>query len=68
MSLFWKRSERVEAEKEAEKASSIEVVEIKRKAHKTAEQTNRDIKKLNDLLQANGITLKIHIATGGRHK
>jgi hypothetical protein len=46
-----------------ESLSSIEVVDIKRKSNATITQTNNDIKRLNKLLKANGITLKIHIAT-----
>ena len=43
--------------------SSIQVVALKSKAHMTAEQTQNSIDKLNKLLLADGITLKIHIAT-----
>lgn len=67
MSLFWHRNRNLEAEQLHDEASSIEVVKLKSEAHRTAAQADRDIKKLNKLLTANGITLRIHIATGGRH-
>ncbi len=50
-----------------DKASSVEVTALTRKSHATAEKANRDIQKLNRLLRADGITLKIHVASGGRH-
>lgn len=47
--------------------TSIEVLEIKSRTHQTANQTKREIDRLNRLLKNNGITLRIHIAThGGR--
>lgn len=65
MALFWRRKQIIEKEKEHDRQSSIEVVALKKKTYRTAEQTNRDIDKLNRLLRADGITLKIHIASGG---
>jgi hypothetical protein len=53
---------------EQDHESSVEVTEMKHKAHQTAVQADKDIKKLNRLLRANGITLKIYIAGGGHHK
>lgn len=68
MALFWRRRKTIEEDQERDKLSSIEVVEIKALAHQSATQTKKDIDKLNRLLKANGITLKIHIAThGGRN-
>lgn len=67
MSLFWKRKQNIIAEKVAERANEIKVDQIKHQTHETATQANKDIKKLNSLLRANGITLKIHIASGGHH-
>ena len=49
------------------KQSSIEVVELKSKTKKTTIQTQKDIDRINKLLKANGITLKIHIAAGGHN-
>jgi hypothetical protein len=69
--FFWKRNKVLEAEKQHLKqrgGSYVEVLELKRKTHKAAEDTAKDIERLNRLLQADGITLEIHIATGaGRH-
>lgn len=65
MSLFWKRRAHIEADSKTKEASSNEVTKLNRQTHQTADQANRDINKLNDLLRANGITLKIHIASGG---
>jgi hypothetical protein len=67
MRLFRKRKAMCDIEKEVDKeTSSAEVVALK-ESHKTAEQTTRDIDKLNTLLKTNVITLKIHIVTGGGH-
>lgn len=48
-------------------ASSQQVVQLKSQAHQTAAKADKDIQRLNSLLKANGITLKIHIASGGHH-
>jgi hypothetical protein len=48
--------------------SYLEVVELKRKTDAATNKAKRDIERLNRLLKADGITLKIHIAAGGgRH-
>ena len=62
-----KRRQHAMREEVAEQ-STIEVLEINRKVNQTANQTKKDVDRLNRLLKANGITLKIHIATrGGQH-
>jgi len=66
MSWFRRRITNAEIEVAAEQ-SSIEVTAIKRKTKQTTQQTAKDIDRLNKLLKANGITLKIHIAAGGHH-
>jgi intergrase/recombinase len=66
MGLFWNRKN-VKQEKEIEAEAYAEVDEIKQRTHETAKEANRNIKRLNDLLIENGITLKISIAVGGRH-
>lgn len=43
--------------------SSIEVLQYKSKATKSVNQTKRDLATLKALLDADGITLRIHIAT-----
>lgn len=67
MRWFWSKKQSHKEIHRHEVQSSIEVVQYKRKANQSVAQANRDIKKLNDLLRADGITLKIHIAQGGRH-
>lgn len=44
-----------------------EVVLAKTRAKKASEKASTNTKQLKELLLANGITLKIHIATGGKH-
>ena len=62
-----KRKQATIKHEEIAEQSSIEVVALKRKTNKTAKQTSKNIDRLNKLLKANGITLKIHIATKGGH-
>lgn len=64
MSLFGRKRQDVEKQ-DAE--ASREVRRLKAETHKTAMQADRDIRKLNSLLRANGITLQIYHATGGGH-
>lgn len=67
--LWFKQKKQKQAMQcEHDNQSSIEVVEMKSKVHQSAAQSKRDIDKLNKLLKANGITLRIHIATGGGHR
>jgi transcriptional antiterminator len=66
MGLFWNRKD-IKQEKKIETEAYAEVDEMKQRTHETAKEANRNIKKLNDLLLENGITLKISIAAGGRH-
>lgn len=48
-------------------APSKEAEKIKSQTHQQIRQTDKDIRRLNRLLEANGITLRIYIATGRRH-
>lgn len=67
--MLWFKKRKLEKDMQCDhdEQSAIEVVELKSKVHQSAERSKKDIDKLNRLLKANGITLKIHIATGGRH-
>lgn len=67
MSWFSRRKQEKEHIEAVAEQSSIEVLAIKSKTAKTTKQTAKDIDRLNALLKANGITLKIHIAAGGHH-
>lgn len=67
MRWFWNRRKMAEEVAQHERQSSIEVVQLKKKSGQTTAQAHRDITRLNDLLKADGITLKIHIATRGGH-
>ena len=65
MLFFSKHNQlRVKADKTIE-ASSVEVTNMQTEIKQSAVKTKRDIDRLNRLLKANGITLKIHIASGG---
>jgi hypothetical protein len=66
MGLFWNRKD-VKQERKIETEAYAEVDEMKQRTHETAKEANRNIKKLNDLLLENGITLKISIAAGAKH-
>lgn len=65
MRWFWSRQQVQLEVAQHEKRSSIEVLDIKSKTHASTQQAKKDIDRLNRLLKANGITLKIHIATRG---
>jgi transcriptional antiterminator len=67
MGLFWNRKSDIKQEKGIETDAYAEIDEMKQRTHETAKEANRNIKKLNDLLLENGITLNISIAAGGRH-
>lgn len=67
MQWFWNKKKMQRQLAQHEQQSSIEVLELKGKAHQSTTKAKRDIDKLNRLLKANGITLKIHIATNGEH-
>lgn len=67
MNLFWNRKQNIEIERKQDVESSVEVVALKQEGHKTAKEADAAIKRLNKLLRADGITLKIYIAAGGRH-
>lgn len=49
--MFWKKKAPTELDK------------VKRRTHRSADKADKDIQRLNTLLKANGITLKIYIAT-----
>lgn len=53
--------------KKRQRTVDPDIEKMKRKTHDSAAKADKNIKKLNDLLEANGITLKIYIATGGHH-
>ena len=67
MSVFWKRKQHIQEEHDADEQSHIQVLELKRRADQTARQADREIKQVKSRLEANGITLRIHIASGGHH-
>lgn len=52
--------------KESE-AKAREAERIKKATTKSIKKTQDSVGTLHDLLKANGITLGIHIATGGKH-
>ena len=64
MALFWHRHQSMKREAESDAATTVDVEELKEVAHQTAVQADKDIRKLNRLLKANGITLKIYHASG----
>lgn len=45
--------------------TSKEVSKLQKKTHRSADKAEQDIQRLNELLKANGITFRIHIATKG---
>lgn len=47
------------------KRKTAAVEEVKSQTHETIAETDKNIKRLNKLLKANGITLKIYKATHG---
>lgn len=66
--MFFFRKRRQNApEEEHNDASFVEVVEMRRRLHQTTAQAKKEIDKVNSTFRANGITLKIHIASGGHH-
>lgn len=67
MNLFFRHKQDTNDDFKDNSAASIEVIQIKREGHKAIDKANKEITKVNDLLKANGITLKIHIASGARH-
>jgi len=67
MIQLWHRNKKLrKKEMIAEIIQSAEIERLKQEVHESADHADRNIKKLNKLLRANGITLKIHIASG-RH-
>ena len=48
-----------------QKDAQAQIDDIKAKFQKTSTKTKADVDRLNRLLESNGITLKIQIATGG---
>lgn len=66
MLLFNRKKSRVQTEKLDDKLS-VDVENVKRETHQTIHSADLATKRLNRLLKANGITLKIHIAAGGNH-
>lgn len=67
MSWFFHHKQNVRDNLQDDNISSIEITQIKRKGHRTIDKADKEITKVNNLLKANGITLKIHIASGGHH-
>lgn len=68
MRWFWNKKKVNQEVAEHERQSSIEVTELKGRVHQSTTQAKKDVDRLNKLLKANGITLKIHIASkGGGH-
>lgn len=65
--LLWFRRNKNKQDLERAKKVTIEVEAHKEKAVKIAQKAEKSTKELNKLLRANGITLKIYIAAGGRH-
>ena len=65
--FFWNHKQHQRETEQHDVESTVEVVQLKEKAHMSANKADKDIQRLNKLLSANGITLKIHIASGG-HK
>jgi hypothetical protein len=51
----------------ADDPTQAEVNELKKEVHKVTSKANEDIQRMNDLLTANGVTFRIHIAAGGKH-
>ena len=66
MKLPWNRK-REKAQEQKQIDNSREVADLKHLTHVTAEKANKDIERLNKLLEAKGITLNIHRASGGHH-
>lgn len=67
MSLFWKRKQHIAQEHALDDAVSLEVEKIKKPLHEVSKSATKSIKGVESTLRANGITLQIHVATGGRH-
>jgi hypothetical protein len=66
--MLWFKPKKVEIERVAhEEQSNIEVIKLKNKTKQSVVKTKKDIDRLNKLLKANGITLRIHIATKGNN-
>ena len=66
--MLWFKNKLCKEDRESHEVNStIEAIQLKKKTKKVAEKTTTDIDRLNKLLKANGITLKIHIAAGGHH-
>jgi hypothetical protein len=67
MQWFWNKKRVQQEVANHVEQSSVKVHELQQKTHKTTAKAEKDIDRLNKLLKANGITLKIHIAAGGSH-
>lgn len=67
MNLLWHRHQHITDSLKEDKVSSVEVTKITRKGHQSAAKADKEIVKLNKLLKADGITLKIYIASRGHH-
>ena len=57
----------IQREKAIEERAHADVDELKQKTHAAVTEANRSIKKFNDLLIENGITLMISKAAGAPH-
>ncbi len=47
--------------------ATTNIVKVTEDTHKNIDQANTDIKKLKDLLKADGFAFKISVATGHKH-
>ena len=65
--VFWLKKQRLSDVKEQEVIANKQIQRMRRRAHKKIADTDEKSKKLNGLLRADGITLKIYIAKGGYH-
>lgn len=65
--MFGIKTKKKQVRQTAAKKSTTEVGRIKTTIHRKATESKKDIDRLNRLLRSNGITLRIHIATGGKH-
>lgn len=67
MGLFFRHNRTVKRTVSSDAAMSCAIDDLKSPMNETVDQASKDIRKLNALLRANGITLNISIATGGNH-
>lgn len=65
MIQLWRSKRNLAEMYSQDKATNMKVKHFKNKAHRQIAETDQTAKKLNKLLRADGITLKIYIAKGG---